>query len=291
MVVAVEALHMVRGVFGVGGDVVEVFIVGADPASAHELVVNEFFPSIPVAGDGEVGIAAGNGLTFDWFAFDEDDGDHGCFTGLDEGEGFIGFVEGSEATWEADDRFGLREEHEFSGEEVPEVDEFFIVGDDVVCGGFEGESDGDAEGGFASWTFVTGFHDAVAGAGDDHPSSFGHEFGKEYGGFVVGVVFRGSCGAEDGDLVCVCVFAEDSVCVSHFLERGGEEFEFASVSAVRDEFEGGGDEFADEACIVFVCLTCDIFDDVFDSFLDFAVVGFSLSADFGRCVAGALGLG
>ncbi len=174
---AIEAEDLGGGFGEVVGDAEEVEVFLADHAFAEE------FGSDVVAPLGPVGTAG---------ALDHEDGDEGGLAGLDEGEGFEVFVLGAESTGEEGDGGGLFHEHDFAGEEVAEVDEFGVVGDDGVGALLEGEADGDAEGGFAAGAAVAGFHDAVAGAGDDHPAGVAHAAGEFEGLFVVGVVFGGT---------------------------------------------------------------------------------------------------
>ena len=124
--------------------------------------------------------------------FDEDDGEWVAASGLDEGEDFEAFVVGAEAAGEEGDGVGFLDEDEFAAEEIAEVDEFFVAFDEGVGFLFEGELDGDADGGGLAGAFVTGGHDAAAGAGDDHEAGFGEEVAELEGELVVGVVDFGA---------------------------------------------------------------------------------------------------
>ena len=234
VVVAVEAEDVLDGIGRVFGEVVEVLILRADEFLGHQRLAHEAQERGPVVVP---------------LPLHEHDRDHRGLAGLHEGQRLVRLVHGAEATGEARDRFGLREEHEFACEEVAEVDELLIAGDDGVGGRLEGESDGDAERGLAPGALVSRLHDAVASAGDRHPSGIGHESAEVACRGVIGMVRRCACGAEDGDLVGCGVLREDAVRVAQLLQRGGHELQLTRVALVRDQFEAGGEQVFDEATV------------------------------------------
>lgn len=182
-------------------------------------------------------------------AVDEDDGHGDGFAGLDEGEDFEAFVHGSEAAGEEGDGVAGADEDEFSGEEVFEVDEFFVVGDEGVGFLFEGETDGEAEAGIGACAAVTRGHDSAARAGDDHPSGGGHFFGKFGGLNVVLMGFGGTGRAEDADLSDIAIGGEDFEGVAEFLEGFVDEFYVAAIGLIAEEFHGIVDDFADHVAV------------------------------------------
>lgn len=230
VVVAIKAADLIDGGVDVVGDFVEAEVGGADEFAAEELLVDVLLPLDPEASA---------------LFVDEDDGHGDGFSGLDEGEDFEEFVHGSETAWEGGHGVAGADEHEFSGEEVFEVDEFFIAVDVAVGGLFEGESDGESEAGVASRAAVRCGHDASACAGGDHPASFGHASAEFDGGLVVGFGFGCSCGAEDADFSSIAVGCKDFERVAEFRHGGSDEFEVAAVGFVAKKFDRSLDDVGD----------------------------------------------
>ncbi len=217
-------------------------------------------------------------------AVDEDDGHGDGFSGLDEGENFKALVHGAETAGEKGDGVAGADEDEFSGEEVFEVDEFFIVGDEGVGFLFEGETDGQAEAGIGACAAVTRGHDAAAGAGDDHPSGGGHFFGELGGLNVILMGFGGSGGAEDADFSDIAIGGEDFECVAEFLEGFVDEFYVAAIGLIAEELHGVVDDFADH---VAVGDNAELFDEFLREGGDAGEIG---AADDERGLGGFLGL-
>ncbi len=154
---------------------------------------------------------------------------------LDHGHRLEALVLRAEPAGEEGDGRGLLEEEDLAGEEVLEVDELGVVGDDVVGLLLVGQADGDAEAGGAAGPALAGAHDAVAGAGDDHPAALAHAPGEGYGLDVVGVVGGRAARAEDRDLADAVVRGEDLEGVAQLLEGIGQELEVAAAGAVAGE--------------------------------------------------------
>ena len=166
----------------------------ADEAVLDEILAEEGEPGFPI-------VAAGG--------IDEDEGEDAAFSGLHEGEDFESFVHGAEAAGEEGDGVGLFDEVELAGEEVVEVDEFFVAVDDFVCALLERETDVEAEGFLAAGSALGGAHDAIAAAGDDHVIELAHLAGEFLGGLECGIGGRGAGGAEDDDFLKGGVGGED----------------------------------------------------------------------------------
>ena len=111
-------------------------------------------------------------------AVDEDDGHGDALAGLHEREDFEAFVHRAEAAGEERDRVAGADEHQLAGEEVFEVDQLGIVGDERVGGLLEGQADRQAEGRIGARAAVPRGHDPAAGAGDDHPPRGGHRLAE-----------------------------------------------------------------------------------------------------------------
>ncbi len=162
---------------------------------------------------------------------------------------FESFVHGSETAGEKSDGVAGADEHQLAHEEVFEIDEFFVVGDDLVGLLLEGEPDGQAKAGLRPSAAMTRGHDAAARAGDDHPTRGGHFLG-EFGGMAIVLMgFGGSGAAEDADLSHVAVRGEDFQGVAEFLERLVDELDVAAIGLIAEEFHGVVDDFADHVAV------------------------------------------
>src|SRR5687768_12741606 len=97
------------------------------------------------------------------------------------------------------------DEHQLAGEEVVEVDEFFVFGDVDVGFLLKREPNRQSKRGLSAGAAMTGGHDAAARASDDHPSVLHHSTGEIGGLQVIGVGFRGASAAEDADFAGIAV--------------------------------------------------------------------------------------
>ena len=93
--------------------------------------------------------------------------------GLDEGQGLEELVEGAEAPRKQTDGVRLLDEDHLAREEVAEVDQLRVAGDDDVGILLDWKPDVDTEGGFPTCASLGGAHDPVSGASDHHPT-LGH---------------------------------------------------------------------------------------------------------------------
>ena len=104
---------------------------------------------------------------------EQDNGGRGGLAGLDEGEKLKALIHRAEAARKQYVGLGLLHEHDLAGEEVFEVDELRIIGDVLVGRRLERQHDVHAERLIGTRSFVTRFHDARSGTGDDHPVFIG----------------------------------------------------------------------------------------------------------------------
>ena len=70
---------------------------------------------------------------------------------------------------------------QLTGEEILEVDQLGVVGDDLIGLLLERKTDGYAETGLARCAVMAGVHDSAAGSGDDHPPLALNEFHELHG--------------------------------------------------------------------------------------------------------------
>lgn len=253
--VAVEAGDPADGFGGVLGDLVEVEVVFGDQRCAEEVFTDVAVPGFPVGASGSV---------------DEDEGHELAFACLHEGEGFIGFVHGSEATGEEGDGVGVADEREFPGEEVLEGDEFFVLEDDGVGGLFPGQPDIGAEAVFGSGSLVACLHDSRAGTGDDHEAGLGGEAAEFLGLVVFGFIGLGAGGAEDSDLALVVIGGEEAEGVAEFTDGGLDDSDIPAMFDVGEEFQGVLDDIGDE---VGVMAAAAVLDEFLDEAGEFGVGG------------------
>src|ERR1035438_9112345 len=80
------------------------------------------------------------------------------------------------------------------------------------------QADVDAETVFRPGAFVSGLHDAGAGAGDDHEAGGGDLFAELGGLHVFGLGRMRARGAEDGDFALVGIRREDAEGVAEFAQ-------------------------------------------------------------------------
>lgn len=219
--VTVEAGDAADSFGGVLGDLVEVEVVFGDQGGAEEVFTHVSVPGFPVGATGAV---------------DEDEGHELAFAGLHEREGFVGLVHGAESAGEEGDGVGVSDEGEFSGEEVFEGDEFFVLEDDGVGGLFPGQADIGAEAIFGAGAFVACLHDSGAGAGDDHEAGIGGEAAEFLCLVVFGFIGLGAGGAEDGDFASVVIGGEEAEGVAEFAHGGLDDADIAAVFDVGEEF-------------------------------------------------------
>src|SRR5690348_15775497 len=97
-----------------------------------------------------------------------------ALTGLNRRQDLETLVEGTEAAWKESHRVGFLDKQELGCEEVFQMHQFGVAGDDGIRVLLEGEEDVDADAVFAAGADVAGFHDAAGGPGYDHEAGFGH---------------------------------------------------------------------------------------------------------------------
>ena len=96
---------------------------------------------------------------------------------------------------------------------------------------------------------VPGPHDAVAGAGDDHPVDLAHPAGELVGLDVLGAVHGVRAEPKIADLADVVVRGEDLEGVAQLLERVGQEPEVAAVGAVAGQARDGDHQVGQDVAV------------------------------------------
>ena len=128
----------------------------------------------------------------------EEHGHLGHFVFLHEDKEFGKFVHGAEPAGKENVDFGAHGEHDFSGEEIFELEQVSEVGVWVL---FVREGDVEADGAPAIFVSaaVGGLHDAGAAAGDDGVAVLGKESAEISGGAIITIGFFEAGRAKDGD--------------------------------------------------------------------------------------------
>ena len=129
----------------------------------------------------------------------------------------------------------LLDERHLAGEEVPEVHELRIVGQELRRRRLERKPDADPERVGRARALDAGLHDSRPGAGDHHPLGLGQPSGEAHGLVVQRVVALGARGSEDRRLACRAVRLEHRERVAHLLERGVRHLEIAARHVVTCE--------------------------------------------------------
>ncbi len=106
---------------------------------------------------------------------------------LGQSEDFKPLIVGTKAAWEQSDGVGLLDEHQLSGEEVLEVDQLGVIGNDFIGPLFKRQHDIHAEALLSSCAFLSGSHDAIGSPRDNHVPSFDDSAGKSKRQLVIGV--------------------------------------------------------------------------------------------------------
>jgi hypothetical protein len=255
VVVGIEPLDLPDGVIDVIGDVDEVEIVGRDQPPGHQLVFHEPLPAGPVGAARHL---------------EEDDGRRVRLARLHQREELEGLVHRPESAGQEHEAVRLLDEGQLPGEEVPEVDELGIVGDELAGGRLERQADVDAEGVLGAGPLDAGRHDPRPGAGDDHPVPLGHGLCEGPGLLVERVLRHGPGGPEDRHLALPPVGLEDVEGVAHLLEGRVGDLEVAPGGGVAGHPQGGHDHLEDE---VHVLGGADPGDEFGDGGVEFAVAG------------------
>ena len=234
VIVAVEVPHLADGFVHVVGDLVEAQIVLADQAAGEELLLDVVLPVCPV-------IAAGG--------IDEDDRHRHRFARLHEREHFESFVHRPKSAGKQRDRVAGSHEHQLAREEIAEVDQLRIVGDEVIGRLLERQANRQPEGRIGPRAAMPGGHDSAARAGDDHPSRGGHRLSELRRLLVIGMAFGRAGRAENADLAHIAIRRKNLQRIAQLLERVVDQFDVAAIGAVAQKLERVGQNLADQVAI------------------------------------------
>ena len=199
-------------------------VLGGDELTIEELIADEVEPLAPVVAAGRI---------------DQNDRHQVPFAGLDQGQRLEGLVLCAEPAGEQHHPVHFLDEHQLAGEEVLEVDQLAVAGDDRVGLLFEGEQDVGAHGPCSAAALVGSFHDAAACSGQHHPALLGHSPAEVNRLQVGGVIVRGAGAAEDTDLSLAAKGGEDLERVAQLTESTAEDLQIAAGCLVLFEPVGG----------------------------------------------------
>ena len=181
----------------------ETQILRIDELSREQLVFDKGHPLIPI-------IAVG--------VLEADNRLRRTLPRLGQCQNFKSFIVRAEPTWKQRNGFGLLHKHEFSSEEVFQVNEFRVIGDDGVGTLFKGEHDVDAETLITTGPFLARLHDSISPTGDHHVAGFYHTPSKLDREEIVRVLGKRSGGSERGDFWARAVFLEHAEPMAQFLD-------------------------------------------------------------------------
>ena len=177
------------------------------------------------------------------FRFGEQNGARHAFAGLEQGEIFKSFIEGSEPSGEQDGGVRFLDEHQLAGEKIFELHQFGVAFDMEVGALFLGQFDVDAEAVFPSGAPVGGFHDASAGSGNDHMPLVDQCLCRVLRHPVTGIGFGRPCRAENHHLAFFAVGQEYPEGVAQFLEGVVGQLEVSPVLVLQAHFHHRRENF------------------------------------------------